>query len=137
MTHRRGLPVALTILLILAGCHGGSKASAKTSDATSSRGSDGGTSDLSQAIAGDMASAPDGPMVDNTLLTHLSLEAFVGVHFGSRSGEFRLGVDVAKQYVLNTDKPSPDPNVPLCDVVPAYSTEPLLLDLGIALRLRI
>jgi hypothetical protein len=73
----------------------------------------------------------------HTLLTHLSLEAFVGVHFGSRSGEFRLGVDVPKQYVLNTDKPSPDPNVPLCDVVPAYSTEPLLLDLGIALRLRI
>jgi hypothetical protein len=73
----------------------------------------------------------------HTLLTHLSVEAFVGVHYGSRSGEFRLGVDVAQQYVLNPNGTSPDPNLPLCTDVPPVSTNPLLLDLGIALRLRI
>ena len=43
MTHRRGLPFALTILLALAGCHGGSKAAAKASGAKSSQGGDGGS----------------------------------------------------------------------------------------------
>ena len=51
----------------------------------------------------------------HTLLTHLSVEAFVGVHYGSRGGEFRLGVDVGRQYVLNNNGTSPDPNLPLCD----------------------
>ena len=32
---------------------------------------------------------------------------------------------------------SPNPNLPLCDVFPPFSRDPLLLDLGVALRLRI
>jgi hypothetical protein len=46
-----------------------------------------------------------------TLLTHLSLEAFVGVHYGHEHGEFRLGVDL-----------------------PNFHRDPSLLDVGIALR---
>jgi hypothetical protein len=46
-----------------------------------------------------------------TLLTHLSLEAFVGVHYGHEHGEFRLGIDL-----------------------PEFHRDPSLLDLGIALR---
>jgi hypothetical protein len=75
--------------------------------------------------------------VAHTLLTHLSVEAFVGVHYGSRSGEFRLGVDVDRQYALNPNGTSPDPSLPLCDAVPPFSSNPLLLDLGVALRIRI
>jgi hypothetical protein len=46
-----------------------------------------------------------------TLLTHISLEAFVGVHYGHEHGEFRLGIDL-----------------------PELHRDPSLLDLGIALR---
>ena len=50
-----------------------------------------------------------------TLLTHISLEAFAGVHYGHTSGEFRFGIEV--------------PGVPKVD--------PLLMDLGVALRLKL
>jgi hypothetical protein len=71
-----------------------------------------------------------------TLLTHLSLEAFAGVHYGYRSGEFRLGADTAAQVAGVSD-----PNHPMdpltCANVPAASYDPVLLDLGVALRLKI
>jgi hypothetical protein len=50
-----------------------------------------------------------------TLLTHISLEAFAGVHYGHTSGEFRFGIDL--------------PGIPKVD--------PLLVDLGVALRLKL
>jgi len=49
-----------------------------------------------------------------TLLTHISLEAFAGVHYGHSGGEFRLGFDIA-----------------------GYHNAPALVDLGLALRLKI
>jgi hypothetical protein len=49
------------------------------------------------------------------LLTHISLEAFAGVHYGHTSGEFRFGIDL--------------PGLPKVD--------PLLVDLGVALRLKL
>jgi hypothetical protein len=76
-----------------------------------------------------------------TLLTHITLEAFVGVHYGSRGGEFRLGFDIPAQY---TEKPlaagaSPDPSgaVPCNLSVPAVKNDPALIDLGLALRMKI
>jgi hypothetical protein len=78
-----------------------------------------------------------------TLLTHISLEAFVGVHYGSSAGEFRLGFDIDPQYAAKspaTIAPAgapPAATVP-CDVtVPALRRDPALLDLGVALRVRI
>jgi hypothetical protein len=50
-----------------------------------------------------------------TLLTHISLEAFAGLHYGHAGGEFRLGFDI--------------PGV--------GSRDPSLIDLGLALRLKI
>jgi hypothetical protein len=50
-----------------------------------------------------------------TLLTHISLEAFAGLHYGHTSGEFRFGIDLPG--VANVD--------------------PLLVDLGVALRLKL
>ena len=50
-----------------------------------------------------------------TLLTHISLEAFAGVHYGHTSGEFRFGIDL--------------PGVAKVD--------PLFIDLGVALRLKL
>ncbi len=64
-----------------------------------------------------------------TLLTHLSLEAFGGVHYGSRAGEFRLGFDIDAQRILNADG--------TCGTIPGVTRDPLLLDLGVALRLKI
>jgi hypothetical protein len=49
------------------------------------------------------------------LLTHISLEAFAGVHYGHTSGEFRFGINV--------------PGLAKVD--------PLLVDLGVALRLKL
>ena len=49
-----------------------------------------------------------------TLLTHISLEAFAGVHYGHSGGEFRLGFDIA-----------------------GFHNDPALIDLGVALRLKI
>ncbi len=72
-----------------------------------------------------------------TLLTHLSLEAFAGVHYGYRSGEFRFGADTAAQTVGVPSDPT-IPGAPLtCVSVPAASYDPVLLDLGVALRLKI
>jgi hypothetical protein len=76
-----------------------------------------------------------------TLLTHLTLEAFVGVHYGSSAGEFRLGFDIDPQYAgkaVSTPPGAPPPATVPCDVtVPALRRDPALLDLGIALRVRI
>jgi hypothetical protein len=49
-----------------------------------------------------------------TLLTHITLEAFAGVHYGHSGGEFRLGFDIA-----------------------GFHNDPALVDLGLALRLKI
>jgi hypothetical protein len=49
------------------------------------------------------------------LLTHISLEAFAGVHYGHTQGEFRFGIDI--------------PGIAKVD--------PLLIDLGVALRLKL
>jgi hypothetical protein len=66
-----------------------------------------------------------------TILTHLSVEAFAAVHYGYRSGEFRLGASFSEQTTT-------DPNMPMnCLTIPATSFDPLLLDLGVALRLKI
>ena len=66
-----------------------------------------------------------------TVLTHLTFEAFAAVHYGYKSGEFRLGADFSRQTTT-------DPAMPLnCLPIPARSFDPLLLDLGVALRLKI
>jgi hypothetical protein len=65
-----------------------------------------------------------------TLLTHLTLEAFVGVHYGNRQGEFRAGFEIPAQTVLAADGMS-------CQYYPATSLSPLLLDVGVALRMKI
>jgi hypothetical protein len=49
-----------------------------------------------------------------TLLTHISLEAFAGLHYGHSGGEFRLGFDLV-----------------------GFHNDPALVDLGVALRLKI
>jgi len=49
-----------------------------------------------------------------TLLTHISFEAFAGVHYGHSGGEFRLGFDIA-----------------------GFHNDPALVDVGLALRLKI
>jgi len=67
-----------------------------------------------------------------TVLTHLSFEAFAAVHFGTKSGEFRLGADFSEQTGA-----VPGTMPPICQVFPAASFDPLLLDFGVALRLRI
>jgi hypothetical protein len=71
-----------------------------------------------------------------TLLTHLSLEAFVGVHYGNQGGEFRLGFDVPTQYRVQQPAPSAG-TPPICDVIPGSHRDPALIDLGVALRLKI
>lgn len=53
-----------------------------------------------------------------TLLTHLRFEAFVAVHYGRRSGEFRFGIDDLRFGQAS------------------FSQPPSLLDLGLALRLQ-
>jgi len=77
-----------------------------------------------------------------TILTHLSVEAFVAVHYGSRNGEFRLGFDIPAQYAVHRDASgnpvtAADGSV-MCDLVaPPVTRDPALFDLGIALRLKI
>jgi len=71
-----------------------------------------------------------------TLLTHLSLEAFVGVHYGHAGGEFRLGFDIPTQYKIHEPAPT-DGTAPMCDVIPGFHRNPALVDLGVALRLKI
>jgi hypothetical protein len=70
-----------------------------------------------------------------TLLTHITLEAFVGVHYGSRGGEFRLGFQIPDQYI-QAGAPTATGAVP-CVFVPASARDPQLIDLGVALRLKI
>ena len=64
-----------------------------------------------------------------TVLTHLSLEAFAAVHYGYSHGEFRFGIDLPA--ALGADQSMN------CVTIPAVSYDPLLLDLGVALRLKI
>jgi hypothetical protein len=72
-----------------------------------------------------------------TILTHLSVEAFAGVHYGSDQGEFRLGFKFPDQYTVQAGQtPAAGSSVP-CDVTAGSSTQPLLLDVGVALRLKI
>jgi hypothetical protein len=71
-----------------------------------------------------------------TLLTHLSLEAFLGVHYGHEQGEFRLGFDIPTQYRVQQPAP-PAGTPPLCDVIPGLHFNPALIDVGVALRLKI
>jgi hypothetical protein len=70
------------------------------------------------------------------LLTHLTLEAFVGVHYGTRGGEFRAGFDFPAQLVA-TPVMMGNTTVNVCDPLPARSFSPILLDLGVALRMKI
>ena len=71
-----------------------------------------------------------------TLLTHLTLEAFVGVHYGTRGGEFRAGFDIPGQIVNTSAAVPPDP-MAMCGFLPAQNFSPILLDLGVALRMKI
>ena len=64
-----------------------------------------------------------------TMLTHLTLQAFVGVHYGTREGEFRLGFDIPAQTVMRPDG--------TCEMVPPIRQAPAILDLGVALRVKI
>jgi hypothetical protein len=72
-----------------------------------------------------------------TILTHLSVEAFGAIHYGSRNGEFRLGIDIPTQYTAHTTVVQPPPGVVPCDVIGSRSRDPALFDVGIALRLKI
>jgi hypothetical protein len=65
-----------------------------------------------------------------TLLTHLSFEAFVAGHYGHRGGEFRLGFDVAPQTECG-------PMNTTITTVPAIHINAPIVDLGVALRLKI
>jgi len=66
-----------------------------------------------------------------TVLTHLSLEAFVAAHYGYKAGEFRLGADFSAQTAI-------DPKMPgTCITYPPASFDPLLFDFGVALRMKI
>jgi hypothetical protein len=71
-----------------------------------------------------------------TLLTHLTLEAFVGVHYGNRSGEFRGGFAIPAQTVGTPATNNADEMVTACTFVPASNISPVLLDLGVALRMK-
>jgi hypothetical protein len=64
-----------------------------------------------------------------TLLTHLTLQAFAGVHYGTREGEFRLGFDIPAQTVLRPDG--------TCEIIGPIVQQPALLDFGVALRVKI
>lgn len=68
----------------------------------------------------------------HTLLTHISLEAFAGAHYGRREGEFRLGFDIPQQYIVD-----PVNGLPMCDPIPGFSRSPVLFNFGVALRMRI
>jgi hypothetical protein len=59
-----------------------------------------------------------------TLLTHLSLETYVAVHYGTEGGEFRFGFDTSK---LGLPPGS----------IPTFQTPTPAVDLGLALRIRI
>jgi hypothetical protein len=72
-----------------------------------------------------------------TLLTHLTLEAFAGIHYGTRGGEFRAGFDIPAQTLgTDTKTANGDPAV-MCQFYPEQRFSPILLDLGVALRMKI
>ena len=60
----------------------------------------------------------------------LTLQAFGGVHYGTREGEFRLGFDIPAQTVLRADGMT-------CDIIPAFTQQPVIFDMGVALRVKI
>jgi hypothetical protein len=64
-----------------------------------------------------------------TLLTHLTLEAFGGLHYGSRGGEFRAGFNIPAQTLVDANG--------ICVFGPPSNLAPVLLDLGVALRMKI
>jgi len=66
-----------------------------------------------------------------TLLTHLTLEAFAGVHYGTRGGEFRITIDIDPATGRNA--------AGFCDTIPPIGIHqpPPLVDLGVALRMKI
>ena len=70
-----------------------------------------------------------------TLLTHLSFEAFLGVHYGTSAGEFRLGVGLPGQTSTPIRRPMP---MAKCAHVPRRRpSSPMLFDFGVALRMKI
>jgi hypothetical protein len=71
-----------------------------------------------------------------TLLTHLTLEAFVAVHYGNRSGEFRAGFDIPAQTVGTPVMTQAGETATMCTFIPGQSISPLLLNLGVALRMK-
>jgi hypothetical protein len=72
-----------------------------------------------------------------TLLTHLTLEAFLGVHYGTRGGEFRAGFDIPGQLTSQPIEQPTGPPLQMCVPTLAQSFSPILLDLGVALRMKI
>jgi len=72
-----------------------------------------------------------------TLLTHLTLEAFVGVHYGTRGGEFRAGFDIPAQTTAVSTRNDAGMLVTQCQPAPELNLSPILLDLGVALRMKI
>jgi hypothetical protein len=58
------------------------------------------------------------------LLTYLRLETYVAGHFGAREGEFRLGFSV----------PGGTLGTPTVAAFPGFSSAPMILDAGLALR---
>jgi hypothetical protein len=71
-----------------------------------------------------------------TLLTHLTLEAFGAVHYGTANGEFRFGIDIPAIYQCAVTNPTTNA-MQAVQVSPPTHREPAILDLGIALRLAI
>jgi hypothetical protein len=70
-----------------------------------------------------------------TVLTHLSFEAFAAVHYGYSAGEFRLGASFPAQ---TSATPNTNPALPpICVPTTAASFDPILMDMGVALRLKI
>jgi hypothetical protein len=76
------------------------------------------------SVLGNLADKSFIARLDHSVLvnTYLRIETFVAGHFGSREGEFRLGFDVPPQQVV--------PGLPPF----SFSSQPLVLDAGIALR---
>ena len=58
-----------------------------------------------------------------TLLTHLTFEAFAGVHYGTRGGEFRIAIDIdpATGRERGTAPCLPSPPLPLHQAPPLLS----------------
>jgi hypothetical protein len=70
-----------------------------------------------------------------TVLTHLSFQAFAAVHYGYSAGEFRLGASFPAQLGATAN---PNPTLPpICYPIPGASFDPILMDLGVALLLKI